>query len=89
LAGQAHADVRDVALQLLVVVDAHFTPDFRVRLLADGQLLGLAHQAELFLARDRVRGAGDRQAEDEDGQAEAGHEGHLGTLWRRRRWTTR
>ena len=52
--GEAIADVRDVALQLGVVVDTHLAADFGVGLLADGDFLRLAHERELALAGDGI-----------------------------------
>jgi hypothetical protein len=63
LPSEAQADVRDVPLHLLVVVDPHLAPDLGVGLLADGQLLGFAHQVELALPGHGIGGAGHREGE--------------------------
>jgi hypothetical protein len=57
---EAQADVRDVPLHFLIVVDAHLPSDLGVGLLPDGELLGFAHQVELALAGDGVGGASHR-----------------------------
>src|SRR5688572_1410139 len=71
-------DVAHVALQIGVVVDAHLPADLGVLLLADRQLLGLAEERHLLLARNgigRARGA----ERDDRRKKEAGsfHDGDL------------
>src|SRR5690606_34931639 len=61
VAGQPPAHARDVLLERGVVVDAHLLLDLRMGLLSQRDLLGLAHEVELALARRRVRRACKRQ----------------------------
>src|ERR1700730_11867905 len=57
LVRQAHADVLDVFLQLLVPVHAHLLSHFRIQLPASADLLLLAHERDLTLSGERIAGA--------------------------------
>src|SRR5205085_12692853 len=54
---QLHADVFDVALQRVILIDAHVPAHFRIHLLAGADLLLLAHEGDLMLSGDRIGGA--------------------------------
>ena len=56
--GDPFADAGHVALQLVVVVDAHLATDLGVATAADLDLLGLADEGDLALTGDRVGRAG-------------------------------
>src|SRR6185436_11055277 len=71
---ELHADGRHVLLQRAVVVRTHFLPDLDVVLLSERDLLLLAHEGELALARRGVRRAGTGETQcRQDGPPEGGH----------------
>ncbi len=64
---QPQADIRHVPLQLRIVVQPHLAADFPVVLLAELDLLRLAHERELPLAGGGVGGTG-REQDEQDGR---------------------
>ncbi len=77
---EAVTDVGHVALHPRIVVDAHFTANFHVDLPAVRDFLGLAHERNLAIARNRVRGTrGDGNAEG-DREDSCRHSRTLGRL---------
>src|SRR5919201_105492 len=65
---EAEADGAHVLLELAVAVDAHLLADLGVLRLTDLNLLVLAHERELALARGRIRCAGGRQRAHDGGR---------------------
>jgi len=59
--GHGHPQAPDVALEGRIRVHAHLGYDLGIVVLAHSDLLGLAHQGELAVARRRIDGAGPHQ----------------------------
>ena len=84
-AGQPHADVRDVALQPVVLVGRHLALDFSRSLTPELQLLLLGHQRDFLLAGGRVGGAGGRghPEQADEGRRDSGRPPHASLIVQR------
>src|SRR5262249_34687613 len=69
---ELHADFLDIALQLLVVIDAHLAAHLGIHLAPDLDFLVLAHERDLTLSGGRVRSAAGSGDREKCGQKRAG-----------------